>query len=944
MKNRILAKLITSIEAKTPPHYSVKHILLFFTFALLVFIKIHAQTPAIHGVIQDAVSQKKINFATVSVYLAKDTTLVTYRLSDLDGKFRIPNLSPNTTYRLLITYMGYAVYRKTFELRSDTSRLDIGIIRLAPDAHELSEVIVTAERPPVLYKKDTIEFNASSFKTLPTAIVEDLLKKLPGVQVDVNGNITVNGRSVNRILVDGKSFFGGDARMATRNLPANIIDKVQVIDDKDQVALNPDAPLNAIGQIINLSIKKVVKKGWFGKGAVGTGTEKRYETSAILNHFRDTLQISILGFANNINKAAFGYEDLQSLGGFRRSGSTGSIPLYSLSFGGNNNGIQQTSGMGLNVNNELKQGITLNTQYFYGATSNDITEATQSKQQLGDTIQQAINLRNSNQKAFSHKLGLGIRWRPNPRNRLEFKPTLLLIDQKSTDLLEISNTNNKNGILNSSKNNGLKKAAEFSYNHSLIFFKTYTKVGRSFNISNNINIVNITNDQTNKVLDSFYNQSPAIAQTLNQLRNRNQQSFAGSLSVNYAEPLSKQTTLRLGHVLNYDHGTDSLLTFTLNPITGNPDFINTALSNTLKRSMFRNNTSIGINWRNTGWTITSSINYLRFDIENKFSTVNKILNQQFNYLLPSLSAGWKAFNLNYSESILPPAIIDLQAAPDNSNPLNIFIGNPNLKPTRSSNLSFNFFKYYPGERLSANIYITGSFRKNDIARSRFFDPQTGIQTATTINVDGTHDLTVFGSLNKQFIFNNKTQFSVGGTASFINGKRLVVVNGRNSEVSSMEFFPTLQTRLNWNSTIELMASGSLSRNKYKYQHDIFPQQATTIFRSYNELVIRWPKNIVIESTLTYRQNATASAGAQKSYTLLNSAATLLFLKDNKGQLKLSIFDILRKNTVLSNYVLENYFIDYQSNTLGQFLMLSFYYDFRGVKASSVGGRQRLLLF
>src|SRR5215216_3392388 len=246
----------------------------FLSVVLLIASSLFSQG-IIRGKLIDTASKSPLGLATVTVFKASDTSLITYRLSNPEGEFKVPGIPLNLECRVIISYSGYDAYRKEFTLTNDTP-LDLGTIGLGGSTKTLDEVLVIAERPPVTVKKDTIEFNASSFKTLPTSLVEDLLKKLPGVQVDADGSITANGKRVNRILVDGKSFFGDDPKMATRNLPANVIDKIQVI---------------------NLTLKKGVKKGWFGKLYTGAGTKERYEIGGIANIYRDTLQLSILAFS-----------------------------------------------------------------------------------------------------------------------------------------------------------------------------------------------------------------------------------------------------------------------------------------------------------------------------------------------------------------------------------------------------------------------------------------------------------------------------------------------------------------------------------------------------------------------------------------------------------------------------------------------------------------------
>ena len=243
--------------------------IIFVLSILLILYLAKAQSDGkgiITGILVDSISQKPLYLTTITVLKASDTTLLTYRLSTENGMFKVTGLPINVGLRMIVSFSGYAVIKKDFLLSSDNTSRSFDTIFMSPNTeHTLAEVLVFAEQPPVIIRKDTIEFNASSFKTLPNSFVEDLLKKLPGVQIDREGNITVNGRRVNKIMVDGKDFFGGNPQMATRNLPANIIEKVQVVNDYDEQELNPDKLKADIGQVINLKLKKSVKKGLFGR-------------------------------------------------------------------------------------------------------------------------------------------------------------------------------------------------------------------------------------------------------------------------------------------------------------------------------------------------------------------------------------------------------------------------------------------------------------------------------------------------------------------------------------------------------------------------------------------------------------------------------------------------------------------------------------------------------
>jgi hypothetical protein len=385
------------------------------------------------GKVVDTSGKKPLGFATVTVFKAADTAIITYRLTTPDGDFKVPGIPLDFNCRVVISYSGYSVYRKDFTISPSQATIDIGTIEMTPDSKTLDEIMVIAERPPVVIKKDTIEFNASAFKTLPNALVEDLLKKLPGVMVDKEGNISVNGKAVNRITVDGKTFFGDDPKMATRNLPANLIDKIQVTDDKEELMRNGDDNINNIGKVINITFKKGVKKGWFGKLYAGGGTDGLYEAGGIANIYRDTLQLSVLGYMNNLNRPGFSYSELMQNGGFDRvrgnsasnstsiwnnNGGSG-ISINGINFGGSQNfgGISTSKGAGFNLNHAPNNKKSLYLQYFRGKVNSERLTTTSLDQYKSDTIINTNTRLTGDFITNTHNIGAGARLKPDRLTR-----------------------------------------------------------------------------------------------------------------------------------------------------------------------------------------------------------------------------------------------------------------------------------------------------------------------------------------------------------------------------------------------------------------------------------------------------------------------------------------------------------------------------------------------
>ncbi len=345
------------------------------------------------------------------------------------------------------------------------------------------------------------------------------------MDVDKDGNITVNGRAVNRIMVDGKDFFGGDPKVASRNLPTNIIDKVQVADDKDQLDQNPDINKSQLGQVINLRLKKSIKQGWFGKAYAGAGTDNRYEAGGIVNMFRDTFQISLLGFTNNLNRAGFGISDVMKTGGFGRAGvnsininSDGGYSLNGVSFGGMGQGIVKSTGGGININNEFGKNVTLNLQYFYGQNNSRLDQLSNIQQFFGDTALTTRNKTRQESDEYTHRMGGSLRWKLDSFSNLRFVPMVSFRKNQSERLFNSTAGSNYEPLLNESDNNQHINTNDVGYTHNLYYNRSFRKKRRALNIGHGFSINNSAENQFNDIVDTFYKASSK--RTLNQLRDR----------------------------------------------------------------------------------------------------------------------------------------------------------------------------------------------------------------------------------------------------------------------------------------------------------------------------------------------------------------------------------------------------------------------------------------
>lgn len=914
------------------------------------------------GKITDSASRQPLGLATITVFKAADTAIITYRLSTPEGEFKIPGLPLDINCRAVISFSGYRVYRKEFTLTAAQPQLDWGTIALPANAQSLDEVLVVAERPPVTVRRDTIEFNASAFKTIPNALVEDLLKKLPGVQVDKDGNILVNGKPVNRIMVDGKSFFGDDPKMATRNLPANVIDKVQVTDDKEELLRNGDDNVNNVGKVINITLKKGVKKGWFGKLYAGGGTDERYEGGGIANIFRDTLQVSVLDYMNNLNKPGFGFSDLMQTGGFARnrdnsnsnsisiwnnSGGGSSVSINGVNFGGlqQGGGIASSKGAGFNLNHAPDTKKSFFMQYFYGNAIASRQSTTDVNQYNADTVVNNHTGLNGDLVTNAHNIGLGARLKPDSLTNLLVNVNYTIGLQDENKYSGITSNNNKLGQLSNGNIGQFNQSNTYYYRHNVSFTRlSKTKKGRRFTVNQTVDVNNRFNDYITDSRTNFYYPVPSDSMLL-QLRSERVPRTDVTGNFNYSEPISKAFTLRFGGRYEYGKLDNGVTTFN-KPDSNSKEYnlYNAALSSHFSRESNRFNLSTGFEFKWKGFTFTPGIRAQGQYVNNRPASLPAVIKQQRFDILPSLSVVYKRLNFNYNKDISLPGYNYLIPVSDNTNPYYITRGNPGLEPSVKQNISVNCNFNDTKRSLNLFLYANGSLINKDIVQSTTIDDK-GIQTNIPVNVNGSRNFYVNYGINKQYKTKQNFIFSWNTGANYNYNRNRLLYNGESSWQSTFSFSQWVGINLNWNDKFEWNSNGSYNYNFTQYTSAVFKKLEVRSYNIENELILRWPKHVIWETQTSYNYNSNLPAGYDKSIIRWNAAVNFTMLKDETGVLRLSVFDILNTNKNIYMFASRNTTTTSQSNVLPQYFMATFTYNIRPFGArKKVGGRERLFFF
>jgi hypothetical protein len=934
----------------------MKKILLAALALLLAHIALAQGT--LTGKLMDNGTKKPLYLSTITVYKAADTSIVTYRLSDKDGVFKVPGLPLNTPLRALVTFSGYEVMRKDFSLTQDSSNFNLDTLWMVPNATSLDEVLVIAERPPMTIKKDTIEFNAAAFKTLPNALVEDLLKKLPGVNVDKEGNISVNGKRVNRIMVDGKTFFGDDPKMATRNLPSNVIDKVQVTDDKEEMLRNGDDNVNNVGKVINLTFKKGVKKGVFGKAYAGAGTEGRYEAGAIANTFRDTLQLSILGYSNNLNRPGFSFSELMQTGGMQRNSDVNSsrnvsiwnnsnggsgIRINDINFGGitEYGGVSRSSGLGINLNHSPNTKKSLFGQYFYGNVKVDVDRDGYTEYNNADTTLRRSEKLNADVLINAHNVGLGAKLKPDSVTNLTTGLNFMMGHTNDERATLVNNFHSVSGELSNGQVDIDKKNISKNYSHYINFNKlSKTKKGRRFNLNHNFSWKLRDNEAlTNSIVN--YKFPSSIDSSFDQRREETIPTLNTSISGNYSEPLTKRLSARVDARYVYEHLKNTINTYDFD---NGSTVKNDALSNVFNRTSNTFSTSAGLEYRYKKLTITPRLRYQWQQFENRLASMNESVDQKLNTFLPELSIVYKDLNINYAKEIILPDYKYLIPVFDNTNPYIINNGNPNLVPAVSHSIRVNVNNYDPKRRINLWGWARAATTRNDVIQN-LIQQSNGTQVIEPINAKSGRSISGNAGINKENKFSQ--QFSMTSNLGFYYEYKENYFSYNSS--LSKQFNNNLNLwggfGFNWNDKFEL-------NNSFNYSYQNVKNSNSAIFKTFNasdweissEQILRWPKHVIFENNIAYVKNSAFVSSALREFIRWNAAVNITMLKNEAGVLRLGVNDILRKINNTSVFMSQNMLSYNSSNFLGNYYMATFTYNMRPSGAKKKVGGQSLFLF
>ncbi|TDQ09294.1 outer membrane beta-barrel family protein [Pedobacter metabolipauper] len=917
-------------------------VLLFVCSALLAF----AQNPyTVKGSITDTAATYKMVNTSITILNQTDSTLVKYTRADAEGTFLLNNLRSGK-FILLATYPGYADYVEEFTLDSLNPSKNFGPLNLILKSTLLEGVIITGKVAAIKIKGDTTEFNAGSYNIKPNDKVEDLLKQLQGIQVDKDGKITAQGASVGKVLVDGEEFFGDDPTLVTKNIRADMVDKVQLYDKKSDQAAFTGIDDGEKTKTINIKLKEDKKNGYFGKVDASVGTDQFYQGQAMFNKFKNKQRFSVYGMAGNTGQTGLGWEDSSKYGSSANIEMTDDGMMY-ISSGGddfdsfdgqyNGQGIPSAKTGGLHYENKWnkdKEGI--NTNYKIGlidvkGTRNNITQ-----NNLPNGLINSFSDQKFDNSMFRQKLDGIYTVQLDTTSTLKVNVDGSLKSSKTRDNFLSSSIRENNTLINSGirslSNDGDQKA----FNASAFWTKKLKKKGRTLSVRTTQKISqNETDGYLNSTNEFFnVNEQRDSIQNIDQYKTNHTLSSIFNTNITYTEPISKVLSLVLNYGLDINNSSSDKKSFNQSG-AGVYDQLDRKFSNNFELDQLSNLGGASFSYNKEKSNITlgtkvTGVQFKQYDVytDNAYKRSFANWNPQASYRYRFSQQ--KAISISYYGYTTQPNIDQIQPVRVNTDPLNVTLGNPDLDPSFQNSISFNYNSYKILSEQSLYFYGSYSFTSNPITNNAVTD-EAGKNTYQAINLDESPSNFYFNLSTSRKI--KKISLNVGIDLDIRGGKSYSMINNVLNVTKSYTYGPTL----------------SLSQNKDKYDFRVsfgpsYNDISSSLQTSSNNkgwgstgsayFNVRLPGKISVSSDGNYEYTAKTQTFDQKFERFIwNASISKKFFKAENLQLRISGNDLLNQNAGFRRSAYNNMITQDRYTTIQRYFMGGIIWDFNKMGGS-----------
>lgn len=903
-------------------HSSVIRSVLFFITLLLGALTATAYD--ITGRLIDTSGEPMIQ-ASVRLLSPKDSVQVKGAVTNENGRFTLSAVKKGS-YILEASYVGYNPEYSNIKVTNSNIRLKP--ITLTESSIMLKETTVVGIKTPIKVMQDTVEYNADSYKTAPNAVVEDLLKRLPGVEVDSEGKITANGKEVSKILLNGKEFFADDPKVASKNLPVDMIEKLQVVDRKSDLARITGVDDGEEETVINLTVKKGMENGWVGNVEAGYGTDDRYKGSFLINRFWNGNQLSIMGGGNNVNDPAF------------TDGTAGRFRRF-----GNSNGITSSQAFGLNFNVGKEEIFRVGGNVLYSQTDRDSWQKSDRQFLFVDSTSYVNSQKASRDKGRNVRADFRIQWKPDTLNTLDFMPNFSVNFNRSysndssltragdPSLSEVVRSINKDNT----KGTSVEIGGRIIYNHNF-----RSKPGRSFSIFANYRMSNVREKSNSYSWNKFYLLDDSI-DLADRFTNNHTWSNMVMARASWTEPLGdakKGNFITFAYRFQYRWNNTDRFTYD-HPVyfpdgwEGDPAIssqleLNYDLSNKFRNDYMNQDIRIGykhVSKRSNLDVGISAVPQMSHSVNLTDSRKNIPKRWVWNFA-PYMRYRFRqsktsSLNIDYMGRSSQPSMTQLQPVADMSDPLRVIIGNPDLKPTFSHTVGLRYNNFNAEAQRSIMTMGNIQMSQNSIVSRQNFNKETGGSVTTYENVNGTWNaflVNIFSMplRNKAFTFNNHLMGSFNRSVGYNNNERNVSRRYSLREDFTFSWKPEnteLSIRPNYSlqyvqNTLKLAGNSTV--------HGYGATFYATYYTSFG---------LSINTDVAYSATSGYSQGYDTKQWMWNANLAYSFLRNQAATVSLKVYDLLQQKSNISRNVTANYIDDSLYNSLTRYFMVSFTYKF-----------------
>lgn len=886
---------------------------------------------SVSGRVIEEDTKDPVEQATLQLLALPDSTYAAGTASSRQGQFVLPKVKPGK-YVLKVSYIGFRTKVLPLQLSANVPSKNVGNIALTTDAVMLSEAVITAEAPPVTVKADTTEYAASAYRVAEGAMLEDLVKKIPGAEVK-DGKITLNGKEIKKIMVDGKEFFSDDPSVSMKNLPANMVEKVKAYDKKSDMARITGIDDGEEEAVLDLTVKKGMKKGWIGNVIAGYGSEQRYEAGAMISRFKDDSSVSIIASANNTNNK-----------GFSEFGDAG----QGMSGGGAGAGITTAQALGVNFAKDTKK-VQLGGNIQYGYSDNDAQRKNSSETYLGEGTTYDKSETNSRRKRHDLRADFRWEWRPDTLTTIIFRPGA---SYSQTDAVNgsLSETSNNNRFpVRTAESASSSKSNNISVNGRLMAFRKLNNRGRNLHLGASFGYSDGDTDTDSWSDSEFFDENGIQDSTslIDRYINRTSDSRNWSVNASYTEPVFKNHFLQLRY--EFSHRKQLAQSLIYDNLSETPDVYVDSLSSRVENFYDSHRTEVSLRgihpkmMYSVGVAVIPQTSLSKTTIgpnSKKKLPEQNVLNWAPSVMFRYMFTKQHVLMFRYRGRSSAPNIEDLQDVIDITDPQNLRYGNPNLKPTFNNNLMLFYNKFVPDAMRSYSLNLFYSNTINAISNKMTYDPEQGQRTYKKVNVNGNWNVSGYFSFNTPFK-NKKFTISSNTNARFNDAVGYTSVGKEKDAELSTTHNLVAGERLVGNyrtDAFDVSLNASMDYNLSRNSKQKDSNRQTFDYYLGGSTNINMPWELYLSTDINCRLKNGYTGGFNNNEVIWNAQLSKNFLKNNSATIRFKIYDILRQQTNLTRTVKESMISDTEYNTLGSYFMVHFVYRFNTLGGKAPGRR------